>query len=250
MKYREEKGLSHLDLKIPNIRYDGIVKYIELYKTDRWYASIVIDVKEQQESALKGNLYIDLGIKNLATVFDGKKVAIYSGGNVSSTNRYRNKKAAEQQAILSTIGKRTSKEKRQIARKALHQLKQQLHSMTKAIVQTAKAESKGIVIGDLSHIRDSANYNDNANQKIHQWQFAEITKQFFYKAKEFGVKITKISDEDTSKTCALCGQETNGRVHRGLYRCKLFGKQFNADANGALNIMKGIFKSHCSKAAG
>ena len=60
-----------------------------------------------------------------------------------------------------------------------------------------------------------ANYNDNANQKIHQWQFAEITKQLFYKAKEFGVKITKISERDTSKTCALCGRETNGRVHRG-----------------------------------
>ena len=238
MKYREEKGLSHLDLKIPDLRYSGTVKYTELYKTDRWYASIVIDVKEQQESVPKGNLYIDLGIKNLAAVFDGKKVAIYSGGKTSSTNRYRNKKNAEQQAILSTIGRKTSKEKRQIARKALHQLKQQLHSMTKAIVQTAKVENKGIVVGDLSHIRDSANYNDNANQKIHQWQFAEITKQLFYKAKEFGVKITKISEEDTSKTCALCGQETNGRVHRGLYRCKLYSKQFNADANGALNIMK------------
>ncbi len=238
MKYREEKGLSHLDLKIPNMRYDGIVKYIELYKTDRWYASIVIEVKEQQESVPNGNLYLDLGIKNLATVFDGKKVAIYSGGKTSSTNRYRNKKNAEHQAILSTIGKKTSKEKRQIARKTLHQLKQQLHSMTKAIVQTAKDENKGIVMGDLSHIRDGANYNDNADQKIHQWQFAEITKQLFYKAKEFGVKITKISEEDTSKTCALCGQETNGRVHRGLYRCKLYGKQFNADANGALNIMK------------
>ncbi len=238
MKYREEKGLSQLDLKIPNMRYDGIVKYIELYKTDRWYASIVIEVKEQQESVPNGNLYLDLGIKNLATVFDGKKVAIYSGGKTSSTNRYRNKKNAEHQAILSTIGKKTSKEKRQIARKALHQLKQQLHSMTKAIVQIAKDENKGIVMGDLSHIRDGANYNDNANQKIHQWQFAEVTKQLFYKAKKFGVKITKISERDTSKTCALCGQETNGRVHRGLYRCKLYSKQFNADANGALNIMK------------
>ena len=238
MKYRKEKGLSHLNLKISNLQYKGIVKYIELYKTDRWYASIVIDVKEQQESVPKGNLYIDLGVKNLATVFDGKKVAIYSGGNVSSIKRYKNKKNAEQQTVLSTIGKKTSKEKRQIARKALHQLKQQLHSMTKSIVQKAKAENKGIVIGDLSHIRDNINYNDNANQKIHQWQFAEITRQLFYKAKEFGVKITKISEKDTSKTCALCGQETNGRVHRGLYRCKLYDKQFNADANGALNIMK------------
>ncbi|MGC8628655.1 MAG: hypothetical protein ACP5T4_00365 [Candidatus Micrarchaeia archaeon] len=32
-------------------------------------------------------------------------------------------------------------------------MKQQLHAMTKAIVQTAKAENKGIVMGDLSHKR-------------------------------------------------------------------------------------------------
>ena len=113
MKYRDEKGLPHLDLRIPDLRYSGTVKYIELHKTDRWYASIVIDVKERQESVPKGNLYIDLGIKNLTTVFDGKKVAIYSGGKTSSTNRYRNKKNAEQQAILSTIGKKTSKALRQ-----------------------------------------------------------------------------------------------------------------------------------------
>jgi hypothetical protein len=56
MKYRVEKGLSHLELIIPNLRYGGIVKYLELYKTDKWYASIVIDVKEQQESVAKDNL--------------------------------------------------------------------------------------------------------------------------------------------------------------------------------------------------
>ena len=238
MKYREEKGLEYLDFKLPKLRYAGIVKYIELYKTDRWYASIVIDAKEQQESVPKGNLYIDLGVKNLATVFDGKKVAIYSGGKTSSISRYRNKKNAEYQACLSTIGRKTSKQKRQIARRTSQQLKQQFHSMTKSIVQTARLENKGIVVGDLSHIRDNANYNDNANQKIHQWQFAEITKQLFYKAKWAGVKITKTSERGTSKTCALCGQETNGRVHRGLYRCKLYNEQFNADAGGALNIMK------------
>ncbi|MGC8478999.1 MAG: hypothetical protein ACP5NE_03705, partial [Candidatus Micrarchaeia archaeon] len=90
MKYRDEKGLSYLELKIPNLRYDGVVKYIELYKKDKWYASIVIDVKEQQESVPKDNLYIDLGVRNLAAVLDGKRVEIYSGGKASSINRYRN----------------------------------------------------------------------------------------------------------------------------------------------------------------
>ena len=47
-------------------------------------------------------------------------------------------------------------------------------------------------------------------------------------------RITRISEKDISKTCTLCRQETNGRTHRGLYRCKLYRKQFNADANGAV----------------
>lgn len=240
MQYRKEKGVDHLDLKIPNLRYSGNVKYAEIYKSEsgKWYASVVIDVEEQPETSPKGSLYIDLGVKNLAAVYDGDKATIYSGGMASSTERYRNKKNAEYQSRLSAIGKKTSKQKRQDARKALQQLKQMFHSMTKTIVETAKNEGKGIVVGDLSHIRDGVHYNDNANQKIHQWQFGEITRQLFYKAKLLGVKVTKISERDTSRTCALCGKEINGRVHRGLYRCKLYGKEFNADVNGVMNIMK------------
>jgi len=250
MQYREEKGISHLDLKVPKLRYEGAVKYVELYKRDKWYASIVIEINEPKAEEPKENIYIDLGVRNLAAVYDGNKAVLYSGGKVSAIERYRNKEIAKKQAVLATAGIKTSKQKRQIARKTLRQLKQMIHAATKQIVETAKSEGKGIVVGDLTDIRKSVRYNDNADQKIHQWQFGEITRQLFYKAKMLGVKITKISEKDTSKTCALCGREEHGRVHRGLYRCKLYGKEFNADTNSTVNIKKRYLQIPLSQGSG
>jgi len=250
MQYRKEKNILYLDLKIPKLRYEGTVKYVEIYKTDKWYASIVIEINEPKVEEPKENLYIDLGVKNLVAVYDDDKAILYSGGKVSATERYRNKKIAKKQSVLATAGIKTSKQKRQIARKTLQQLKQQIHAATKQIVETAKSEGKGIVVGDLANIRKNVKYNDNADQKIHQWQFGEITRQLFYKARMFGVKITKVSEKDTSKTCALCGREEHGRIHRGLYRCKLYIKEFNADINGALNIKKRYLQIPLSQGSG
>jgi len=250
MQYREEKGISHLDLKVPKLRYEGAVKYVELYKRDKWYASIVIEINEPKAEEPKENLYIDLGVRNLAAVYDGNKAILYSGGKASAIERYRNKEIAKKQAVLATAGIKTSKQKRQIARKTLRQLKHMIHAATKQIVETAKAEGKGIVVGDLTDIRKRARYNENADQKIHQWQFGEMTRQLFYKAKMLGVKIKKISEKDTSKTCALCGREEHGRVHRGLYRCKLYRKEFNADVNSTLNMKKRYLQIPLSQGSG
>ena len=56
IQYREERGISHLDLKVPKLRYEGAVKYVELYKRDKWYASIVIEINEPKAEEPKENL--------------------------------------------------------------------------------------------------------------------------------------------------------------------------------------------------
>ena len=113
-----------------------------------------------------------------------------------------------------------------------------IHAMTSNIVNTAKNEGKGIMIGDLNGIRNSMHFRKKTNQKDHQWMFGQITSQLGYKSKLNGVMFRKVSEKDISKTCALCGKEEHGRIHRGMYRCKLYDAAFNADADGALNIMK------------
>ena len=254
MEYRRQTGISYISFKIPEIRYKGEIKYLELFRMRvKWKASLIFEVqeKEKQETPKRDNLYIDLGIRNLATVFDGKKkTKIYSGGVISANNQYNDKNVAKIQETLSRQGLKSSKQKIEFARKTRVRNKQAINAMTTRIVETAKNERKGIVIGNLSTIRDVTKFGRYANQKIGQWEFGEIARQLEYKAKMEGVMFKKVSERDTSKTCSLCGQKERGRVHRGLYRCKLYKKQFNADASGALNIEKMYLRIPLSKGSG
>ncbi len=56
-----------------------------------------------------------------------------------------------------------------------------------------------------------------------------------------GVHVEEVDEEDTPKTCAVCGREDDGqRVERGLYVCEECDTAFNADVNRAENIPRAI----------
>ncbi len=251
LAYRKQTGVSYIGFRIPKLRYEGMPAYLEIFKSGgAWKVSLVFNVPDAEPAISKENLYIDIGVKNLAAIYDGKNTTLYKGGIALAENQYKDKKVAEVQEILSTQKKRTSKEKRRLARQAKRRIKQQIHAMTSNIVNTAKNEGKGIVIGDLNGIRNSMHFRKKTNQVNHQWIFGQITSQLEYKSKLNGVMFRKVSEKDTSKTCALCGKEEHGRIHRGMYRCKLYNAAFNADADGALNIMKKYLRVPLSKGSG
>ncbi len=249
--YRKQTGISYINFRIPKLRYEGRLAYIEIFKSEgTWKVSLVFDVPNAEPSIPKENLYIDIGVKNLAAIYDGKNTTLYKGGLALAENQYKDKKVAEVQGVLSMQKKKTSKEKRRLARQAKRRIKQQIHAMTSKIVNTAKNEGKGIVIGNLNGIRESMHFRKKTNQANHQWIFGQITLQLEYKSKLNGIMFRKVSEKDTSKTCALCGNEEHGRIHRGLYRCKLHNVVFNADSGGALNIMKKYLRIPLSKGSG
>jgi len=253
LEYRKQTGISYISFKIPKIRYKGPIQYIELFRIDgKWKAHLVFEVKESEQikTPRKENLYIDLGIKNLATVWDGKKVTVYTGRKIASTTQYKDKKVAEINKTLATHGEKSSKEKRRCTTLARVYAKQAIHAMTTEHVNKAKAEGKGIVIGDLNGIGDNMHFSKKVNQQNHQWQYAEITRQYIYKCQMAGVRFRMANEKDSSKTCVLCGQEEKGRIYRGLYRCKLYNVIFNADAGASLNIEKKYLRLPLPKGSG
>jgi putative transposase len=251
LAYRKERGISYISFRIPKLRYEGRLAYLEIFRSEgKWKVSLVFDVQDAESLTPRENLYIDIGVKNLAAIYDGKNTTLYKGGIVLAENQYKDKKVAEVQKILATQNKRTSKEKRRLSRQARRRIKQRIHAMTSKIVNTAKSEGKGIVIGDLNGIRNSMHFRKKTNQANHQWIFGQITSQLEYKSKLNGVLFGKVSEKDTSKICALCGNKEHGRIHRGMYRCKLYNVVFNADADGALNIMKKYLRIPLSKGSG
>jgi putative transposase len=71
-----------------------------------------------------------------------------------------------------------------------------------------------------------------------------------YKCRETGIPFAIVDERDTSSTCSMCGKEEDGRIKRGLYRCKRYEKIFNADCNGAVNHEKRYLQIPLSKGSG
>jgi putative transposase len=233
--YRKEKGLRWLTLKTYGRQHDGETKYLELYpRGGRWFASRVVEVKEPPLTETNGEISVDLGIVNLVATWNGEDAEIYKGGAVNSVLRYRNKGQAKLQETLATHGEKTSQKRRELCRRTTAQAKHAIHSLTETLVEKALNERKGIVAGDLTGILDQG--RGRANQKLHQWMYRLMLSQLGYKCRLAGVPFRTKSERNTSRTCVACRvRHRGGRIHRGLFRCKL-GWQYNADAGAAFNI--------------
>jgi len=234
--YRQEKGLRWLTLKTYGRRHDGETKYLELYpRNGVWFASVVSEVEEPELTETDGEIGVDPGIINLAATWNGQNSEIYKGGAVSATLRYREKENGYLQAVLATHGERTSKTKKELNRRLTGQARHAIHALTKTLVEKAVREKKGIVAGDLTGILGQKR-GRKANQKLHQWMYRLMLSQLGYKCRLAGVPFRIGSERNTSRTCVACRvAHRGGRVHRGLFRCKL-GGQYNADCGGAFNI--------------
>jgi len=77
----------------------------------------------------------------------------------------------------------------------------------------------------------------------HVWRFNYVIKRLKEVAEEYGIKVLLVGEVFTSQTCPLCGQRhANGRIFRGLFKCRREGVVMNADLVGAFNILRKVVK--------
>jgi len=69
---------------------------------------------------------------------------------------------------------------------------------------------------------------------LHQWCFAEVTRQLKYKLKEFGIKVETQDERNTTKTCPNCGKKNS--VNNRNYKCSRCGFEYHRDGVGCINI--------------
>ena len=114
-----------------------------------------------------------------------------------------------------------------------------LHKISYRLVCLAYQHNALIVLGDLKGIRSSAKGKGKRMNRIvnNNMPFNKLTKYIEYKANWLGIKVIKIKENGTSKTCPKCGNKGN-RPYQGLFVCSKCKYQANADFVGALNILK------------
>ncbi|OKY77226.1 MAG: IS605 OrfB-like transposable element containing RNAse H-like and Zn finger domain [Candidatus Methanohalarchaeum thermophilum] len=114
-----------------------------------------------------------------------------------------------------------------------------MHKISREIVEKADEQDVLIVLGDLKGLgnRDTGK-GARMNRISNTMPYYKLTEMIIYKAKEKGIRVIKISERFSSKTCHCCGSENIDRPTQGRFDCNICGlENYSADLNGAKNIL-------------
>ena len=230
----------------PRISFDGW----------NWYISFSFDVEKEDVELTDESIGIDLGIKNLAVLSNGK---IY--GNINKCKRVKQlkKRLARAQRKLSRKlefntksrddcqrpswarplddCKNFQKQKKFVAllfRQLSNIRRNYLHQTTCEIVKTKPSR---IVLEDLKV--QQMNKNRNLSEAIMEQCWREFRWQIEYKSERYGIAVV-IADRKfpSSQRCHVCGslnrKTKNLRVRK--WTCEHCGTTHDRDLNAALNL--------------
>jgi len=221
-------GVEYERVRELSITYDKVSGQIE--------ARLVVEVKTNPCPGTK-RVALDLGETILmAAAFDDETMLLYSGRFIKSVRRYWQKVRANL--------KQNSRRWKEIAHREKLQVEHLLHAATSHFIKECVKRGVGeVAIGDLRGIRDSIDYNDQLNQRLHTWPYRKLIDMLRYKGALAGIVVRDDVDErNTSITCHACGRILpSNRKHRGFYVCSC-GWRAQADVNGALNIFERAYE--------
>jgi putative transposase len=190
----------------------------------RWYINMPVELPagERAPQSLVG---IDLGLKDLATLSTGEKIA--------APHHFRRLEAA--------FGKAQRARKKRLARnisaKIANARKDHLH---KASAQIALAHDI-IVVGDVS---SSKLARTRMAKSVLDAGWTTLRNQLSYKAIRHGGTYIEVNEAYTSQTCSACGALPDGRpggiAGLGIRRweCGDCGASHDRDVNAARNIAR------------
>ncbi|HEY4388943.1 MAG TPA: RNA-guided endonuclease TnpB family protein [Ktedonobacteraceae bacterium] len=206
----------------------------------RYFVSIQVEEEQAEPGlALGCTMGIDLGIKALATLSDGRTIENPKalGSNLKKLRRLSRQHARKQKG-----SKNRQKATRKLTRLHAHIAnvrKDTLHKVTSMIVAKTKPDHERpacIVLEDLS-IKGMLK-NRKLSRAIADVGFFEFRRQLEYKAKQTGSLVYTVSRwEPSSKTCSWCGwMDEDLRLSDRIFVCEECGYVADRDANAAINL--------------
>ncbi|GHO47744.1 transposase [Ktedonospora formicarum] len=206
----------------------------------RWFVSICVHEDAKDPQPATGEVIgVDLGIKRLATLSDGrtfenpralrKKITALkrlSRRHSRKAKGSRNRQKAKQR--LSRMHARIAN----VRKDALHQATAQIVARTKPDAQRPRV----IVLEDL-HIAGMLK-NRRLSRAIADVGMYEFKRQILYKAEQAGVQVLLASRwEPSSKTCSWCGWVNEAlTLSDRVFVCLECGNVQDRDANAANNL--------------
>ena len=202
------------------------------YKKGTFYLNIPVEQCVALEPVLpRQHIGVDLGVSNIATTSYGK---IYNGDMIENKRL----KFQKHRSSLQKCGTKSAKRRLKLTSGKEQRFRKNInHVISKELVATAKGTNSGIVLEDLTHIREQTTVRRKQRARHHGWSFAQLREFVMYKALMEGVTITVVDPKYTSQRCSVCGHiERSNRTNQYRFHCKQCNHDAHADYNAACNL--------------
>lgn len=254
-----KKNHEKVSIKVPPILLDKQVKEIRIIPKNhaRFFEIQYTYVAENIQRDLNKNnaLALDLGINNLVTAVSTEgKTFIIDGRRLKSINQWFNKENARLQSIKDKqhFGKRTTNRQRNISRNRNNKVNDYMNKVARIIINYCINNNIGsLVVGYNETFQQHSKLGKENNQNFVNIPFGTLRDKLEYLCQYNNIDFYKQEESYTSKSSFWDHDiipvynhdnpqeyEFSGkRIRRGLYM-RSDGYTFNADVNGALNILR------------
>ena len=216
------------------------------YNDNSWYAHISFEIEEKAVRGIwrkvpqkpKGDLKagIDLGVNNLFAVYVENGVsALVNGRPLKSESHYWRERIAKYQSNINKYGVKTSRKLNAMYNKWRKRAKSFIDTQVRRIVEWIY--EIGVSTIYVGYPKNIAQQKGNFNIS-NVWSYDYVIKRLSEVSEEYGIKVQPVNEAYTSSTCPIHGSKCGNRIVRGLFKCTMLNKVFNADIVGAFNILR------------
>lgn len=248
-----------VEITIPPVLLDKKVKEIRILpKANARYFEIQYIYETeciQRNLNTQNALALDLGVNNLVTAVSSTgKSFIVDGRKLKSINQWFNKENARLQSIKDKqhFGKKPTNRQKAIARDCKNKVNDYMNKAARMIIDYCINNDIGTLIAGYNvTFQRNSHIGKQNNQNFVNIPYGRLRDKLAYMCELNGITYVEQEESYTSKASFWDKDNipvynsdnpkedefSGNRVHRGLYKTAN-GKTFNADINGALNIMR------------
>lgn len=256
--FKKKYKVNRINIKIPQVLENKEIKQIQIIPKFNARFFEIQYTYEIQEENIKLNtnnaLAIDLGVNNLCTcITNTGKSFIIDGKKLKSINQFFNKQNAKLRSIKDKQNiLRQTKQQFLISRKRKNRIDDYINKTCRYVINYCLSNNIGtLVVGYNQSFQSKTNLGKRNNQIFTQLPFGKIREKLEYLCKRYNINYILQEESYTSKASFFDNDDlptynmdnpqtyefSGKRIKRGLYQTK-DGYLFNADCNGALNILR------------
>lgn len=253
------KSHNAVEIRIPPVLIGKKIKEIRILpRSDARFFEIQyiyeVDCIQRNLNENKA-LALDLGIDNLITAVSSEGASfIIDGRRLKSLNQWFNKENARLQPVKDKqhLGKKPTKRQYVLSRDRNNKVNDYMNKAARKVINYCISNDIGILVtGYNETFQRNCNIGRASNQNFINIPFGKLREKLEYLCELNGIRFVKQEESYTSKASFWDKDEipvynadnpkeylfSGKRIHRGLY-CRADGFLYNADVNGALNILR------------